>query len=69
MASAYLLIVFTHVLASLVAQMVKNSLAMQKAWVRSMSQDPLEKARATHSSILAFGQEPHGQRSLAGYSP
>ena len=38
MASAYLLIVFTHVLACLVAQMVKNSLAMQKAWVRSMSQ-------------------------------
>ena len=33
------------------------------------SEDPLEKGRATHSSILAFGKEPHGQRSLVGYSP
>ena len=30
-------------------------------------EDPLEKEVATHSSILAW--EPHGQRSLAGYSP
>ena len=29
--------------------------------------DPLEKEMATHSSILAG--KPHGQRSLAGYSP
>ena len=40
--------------ASLVAQMVKNSPAMQETWVRSLSwEDPLEKEMATHSSILA----------------
>ena len=31
------------------------------------SEEPLEKGMATHSSILAG--EPHGQRSLSGYSP
>ena len=37
------------------AQTVKNMLAMQKTWVRSLSQeDPLEKEMATHSSILAW---------------
>ena len=41
--------------ASLVAQMVKNLLAMQETWVRSLGQeDPLEKGMATHSSILAW---------------
>ena len=40
--------------ASLVAQMAKNLLAMQETWVRSLGwEDPLEKAVATHSSILA----------------
>ena len=29
--------------------------------------DPLEEEIATHSSIL--GWEPHGQKSLVGYSP
>ena len=48
--------------------MVKNPLAMQETWVRSLGQkDPLEKAMATHSSILAW--KFHGQRSLVGYSP
>ena len=53
----------------MVAQVVKNLLAMQgETWVRSLDQeDPLEKGMATHSSILA--REFHGQRSLAGYSP
>ena len=37
------------------AQMVKNLLAMQETWVRSVSQeDPLEKGMATHSRILAW---------------
>ena len=37
------------------AQTVKNMLAMQKTWVRSLSQeDPLQKVTATHSSILAW---------------
>ena len=38
---------------SLVAQMVKNMLAMRETWVRSLGQeDPLEKGIATHSNIL-----------------
>ena len=41
--------------ASLVAQMVKNLLAMQETWVRSLGQeDPMEKGMTTHSSILAW---------------
>ena len=40
--------------ASLVAQTVKNLLAMQETQVQSLDQeDPLEKRVATHSSILA----------------
>ena len=39
--------------ASLVAQMIKNPLAMQEKWVRSLGQeDPLEEEMATHSCIL-----------------
>ena len=39
----------------LVAQMVKNSPAMQETWVPSLSrEDPLEEGMATHSSILAW---------------
>ena len=41
--------------ASLVAQLVKNLPAMRKTWVRSLGwEDPLEKGKATHSSILAW---------------
>ena len=41
--------------ASLVAQMVKNSPAMQETWVQSLGLvDPLEKGVATHSNILAW---------------
>ena len=41
--------------ASLVAQLVKNLLAMQEIWVRSLGwEDPLEKGTATHSSIVAW---------------
>ena len=40
--------------ASLVAQLVKNPPAMQEAWVQPLGwEDPLEKGKATHSSILA----------------
>ena len=40
--------------ASLVAQTVKNSPALQETWVQSLGQeDPLEKRMATHSIILA----------------
>ena len=41
--------------ASLVAQVVKNPLAMQETWVGSLGlEDPLEKRKATHSRILAW---------------
>jgi len=39
--------------ASLVAQLVKNLPAMWETWLRSLDwEDPLEKGKATHSSIL-----------------
>ena len=41
--------------ASLVAQLVNNLPAMWETWVRSLGwEDPLEKGKATHSSILAW---------------
>ena len=41
--------------ASLVAQLLKNPPAMRETWVRSLGwEDPLEKGKATHSSILAW---------------
>ena len=41
--------------ASLVAQTIKNLPAMQETWVQPLGQeDLLEKAMATHSSILAW---------------
>ena len=40
--------------ASLVAQLVKNLPAMLETWTQSLGwEDPLEKGKATHSSILA----------------
>ena len=42
-------------LTSLVAQMVKNLPATWDTWVGSLGwKDPLEKGKATHSSILAW---------------
>ena len=41
--------------ASLIAQLVKNPPAMQETLVRFLGQeDPLEKGKANHSSILAW---------------
>ena len=41
--------------ASLVAQLVKNLPAIQETWARSLGwEDPLEKGKATRSSILAW---------------
>ena len=41
--------------ASLVAQLVKNLPAMRETWVQSLEwEDPLEKGKAMHSSILAW---------------
>ena len=55
--------------ASLVAQMTKNSLAMQETWVPSLDQeDPLEKGMAAPSSILAWKiqltEEPGGLKPM-----
>ena len=42
-------------LASLVAQMVKNPLAVRETWIQSLGwEDPLEEGMATHSSILGW---------------
>ena len=41
--------------SSLVAQTIKNSPAIQKTWVKTLSQeDPLKKEMTNHSSILAW---------------
>ena len=40
--------------ASLMAQMVKNLIALLETWVQTLGwEDPLEKGKATYSSILA----------------
>ena len=45
---------FSFCVTSLIAQTVKNLPAMQETWVQSLGQeDPLEKEKATHSSIRA----------------
>ena len=45
----------TFLRAFLVAQLVKNLPAMQETWVQSLSwEDPLEKGKVTHASILAW---------------
>ena len=56
-------------MASLMAQMVKNLLAMQETRVLSLGQeDPLEKEMATHSSVFAWRiprtEEPCGLRFI-----
>ena len=41
--------------ASLVAQLVQNLLAIRETWVWSLGwEDPLEKGKATHSSVLVW---------------
>ena len=55
--------------ASLVAQMVKNLLAMQEIQLQSLGrEDPLEKGMASHSSILArripWTKESDGLQSM-----
>ena len=46
---------FRYSWVSLVVQLVKNQPAMWEAWIRSLGwEDPLEKGKATHCSILAW---------------
>ena len=59
----------TILLASLMAQSVKNLPAMQETWVQFLGwKDALEKEMATHSSILAWRipwtEEPGGLQSM-----
>ena len=54
---------------NMVAQTVKNLPAMWEAWVQSLGwEDPLEKGKATHSSILAWripwAEEPVGLQPM-----
>ena len=63
---------YHHILvsrASLVSQAVKNLPAMEEIWVRSLGwEGPLE---GGHGHPLQYSclENPHGQRTLAGYSP
>ena len=51
---------------SLVGQLVKNLPAMWKTWVQFLGwEDPLEKGKATHSSILAW--IPESQTWLSNF--
>ena len=53
--------------ASLVAQMVKNPPAMMETWIHPwVGKIPWRRAWKPTSVFL---ENPHGQRSLAGYSP
>ena len=54
---------------SQLAQMVKNLLAMQETWVRSLGwEDPLEEGMVTHPSLLdrriPGTEEPGGLQSM-----
>ena len=51
--------------ASLVAQLVKNLLAIRETWVQFLVWvDPLEKGTTTHSSILEIGRASCRERVL-----
>ena len=57
----------------MVAQRLKRLPAIQETWVRSLGQeDPLEKEKATHFSILAWRipwtEEPGGLQSTGSQS-
>ena len=48
-------LILKFIQSSLVAQTIKNSPAIQKTWVKTLSQeDPLKKEMTNHSSILAW---------------
>ena len=56
-------------MVSLVAQKVRNLPAMWETLVRSLGwEDPLEKGMATHSSILAWRDQPGGIQSMQSHS-
>jgi len=54
------------------AQTIRNPLAIQETWIRSLGwEDPLEKEMATHSCILAWRipgtEEPSGLPSMGSH--
>ena len=50
---------------SLVAQLVKNPLAVRETCVQSLGwEDPLEKGKTTHSSILAWRIQGHKESDM-----
>ena len=64
--------IFSLLYHLLVAQTVKNLLAMRETWVQSLGwEDPLEEGMATHSSILAWRipwrEEPSGLQSIGSH--
>ena len=49
----------------MMAQMVKHLSEMRKTRVQSLGgEDPLEKGKATQSSVLAWTEDPDGLQSL-----
>ena len=53
----------------LVAQMIENPPVMRETWVHSLGwEDPLEEGMSTQLQYSCL-ENPHEQRSLAGYSP
>ena len=57
-AGEWLVYLLQYSWASLVAQLLKNLPTMWKTCVQSLGwEDPLEKGKATHSSILSMGSQ------------
>ena len=49
------IVMISSIISSLVTELVKNPPAMWETWVQSLDwEDPLEKGKATHTSILAW---------------
>ena len=60
---------YSHLWASLMAWLLKESCHLQETLVRSLGrEDPLEKEIATHSSMSCL-ENPMDRGSLVGYSP
>ena len=55
--------------ASLVAQMVRNLPVMRETWVQLLSWEDCPWRRAWQPTAVFLPENPHGQRSLVGYSP
>ena len=68
MISEILICLFFFNSVLLVAQVVKNPPAMPETWVRSLGwEDFLEEGMTTHSSILAWTEEPGSSPSPWGH--